>query len=55
MALIAIHPYMYKATSFEDVRVFQCDHFKLFYRVTPSEILVEAVCDVRQNPETFPF
>ena len=55
LALIAIHPYMYKATSFEDVRVFQCDHFKLFYRVTPSEILVEAVCDARQNPETLPF
>lgn len=26
LALIAIHPYVYKATSLADIRVFQCKH-----------------------------
>ena len=45
----AIYPYMYRATSLPDVRVFCCDNFKLFYRVLPTCLLVEAVCDARQD------
>ena len=46
LALIAIHPYVYKATSFADIRVFQCDHFKLFYQVTLAKIRKHSLSDL---------
>ena len=55
LSIVAVNPYVYRATSMPDVRVFHCDNFKLFYRVAESVIYVEAVCDARQNPEKDPF
>lgn len=55
LSLITSNPCMYRATSMPDVRVFHCDNFKLFYRVSETMIYVEAVCDARQNPKKNPF
>ena len=33
LQLVAKYPYMYKATSVPNIRVFHCDYFKVYYRV----------------------
>lgn len=43
LQLVAKYPYMYKATSVPNIRVFHCDYFKVYYRVLEKQILVEAV------------
>lgn len=55
LKLVAKYPYMYKATSIPNVRVFHCDYFKVYYRVLEEQILVEAVFDTRQDPGKAPF
>ena len=42
LQLVAKYPYMYKATSVPNIRVFHCDYFKVYYRVLEKQILVEA-------------
>ncbi len=39
LQLVAKYPYMYKATSVPNIRVFHCDYFKLDYRVLKSRFL----------------
>jgi plasmid stabilization system protein ParE len=48
LQLVAKYPYMYKATSVPNIRVFHCDYFKVYYRVLEKQILVEAVFDTRK-------
>lgn len=55
LKLVAKYPYMYKATSVPNVRVFHCDYFRVYYRVLDEYILVEAVFDTRQDPGKAPF
>lgn len=55
LQLVAKYPYMYKATSVPNIRVFHCDYFKVYYRVLEKQILVEAVFDTRQDPDKAPF
>lgn len=56
LKLVSKYPYMYKATStFPDIRVFHCDYFKVYYRVSEDSIFVEAVFDTRQDPDKAPF
>lgn len=55
LSLIAKYPYMYRATSIENVRVFHCDYFKIYYRILDTQILVKAVFDTRQDPAKAPF
>ena len=51
LQLVAKYPYMYKATSVPNIRVFHCDYFKVYYRVLEKQILVEAVFDTRRKPD----
>lgn len=55
LKLVAKYPYMYKATSVPNVRVFHCDYFRVYYRVLDEYILVEAIFDTRQDPGKAPF
>ena len=55
LQLVAKYPYMYKATSVPNIRVFHCDYFKVYYRVLEKQNLVEAVFDTRQDPDKAPF
>lgn len=55
LKLVAKYPYMYKATSVPNIRVFHCDYFKVYYRVLEDEILVEAIFDTRQDLDKAPF
>ena len=55
LKLVAKYPYIYKATSVPNIRVFHCDYFKVYYRVLEEYILVEAIFDTRQDPDKAPF
>lgn len=55
LKLVAKYPYMYKATSVPNVRVFHCDYFRVYYRILDEYILVEVVFDTRQDPGKAPF
>ncbi|WP_291592849.1 type II toxin-antitoxin system RelE/ParE family toxin [Bacteroides sp.] len=55
LKLVTKYPYMYKATSVPNVRVFHCEYFRVYYRVLDEYILVEAVFDTRQDPGKAPF
>jgi plasmid stabilization system protein ParE len=50
LKLVAKYPYMYRATSYSDVRTFLCNYFKIAYKVADTEIIVLAAFDSRQNP-----
>ena len=49
--LVARFPYMYRATSVKDTRVFVCEYFKVYYSVHPNYILLETIFDTRQDPK----
>jgi plasmid stabilization system protein ParE len=54
--LLATHyPYMYPAATSEEIRYFTCEYFKVYYRIYPTYILVEAIFDTRQHPDKAPF
>ena len=58
LKLVSKFPLMYRAVNakeIQDVRVFHCDYFMIYYRITVSEILVEAVFDTRQDPAKHPY
>ena len=53
LKLVSKFPLMCRAVNakeIQDVRVVHCDYFMIYYRITESEILVEAVFDTRQDP-----
>lgn len=51
LKLISVFPFMYRATTRENTRVFVCEYFKVFYLVTSDIIFVESIFDSRQNPD----
>lgn len=55
LSLVAKYPFMYRATSVHNVRVFHCEYFKIYYRVLDTQILVEAVFDTRQDSDKDPY
>ena len=58
LKLVSKFPLMYRtvnAKEIQDVRVFHYDYFMIYYRITESEILVEAVFDTRQDPAKHPY
>ena len=58
LKLVAKFPFMYRAVNakeIQNVRVFHCDYFLIYYRILETEILVEGVFDTRQNPAKLPY
>ena len=56
LQLVAKYPYMYKATSVPNIRVFHCDYFKVYYRVLEKQILVVSAVNMPANqPHRFLF
>ena len=58
LKLVSKFPLMYRAVNakeIQDVRVFHCEYFMIYYLITVSEILVEAVFDTRQDPAKHPY
>lgn len=58
LKLVSKFPLMYRAVDareIQDVRVFHCDYFLIYYRILDTEILVEGVFDTRQDPATLPY
>lgn len=50
LRLVASYPYMYRAASAPDTRVFVCEYFRIYYSVHSNHILVESIFDTRQDP-----
>ena len=50
-AYLSKNNYLGKPTDFKDVHVTFVSHFSLFYKVTPSEIIIVGIWDNRRNPE----
>ncbi len=50
LKLAARYPYMYRATTTTNTRVFICEYFKIYYSVHKDFIAVESVFDARQDP-----
>lgn len=50
LRLAADYPYMFRAASAPDTRVFVCEYFRIYYSVYSDCILVESVFDTRQDP-----
>ena len=48
---IAKNPYSYKDTSFNEIRVASLNNYSIFYKTTPTEIIISAFWDNRQNPK----
>lgn len=48
---LANNNYLGKPTDFKDVRVTFVSHFSLFYKVTPTEIIIVGLWDNRRNPD----
>lgn len=58
LKLVTKFPQMYRlvdAEEIQDIRMFHCEYFSIYYRIKDSEILVEAVFDTRRNPEDSPY
>lgn len=50
LRLAANYPYMFRAASVPDTRVFVCEYFRIYYSVHSDCILVESIFDTRQDP-----
>ena len=50
LRLVSSYPYMYRAASAPDTRVFVCEYFRIYYSVHSDYILVESIFDTRQDP-----
>lgn len=50
LRLVSSYPYMYRAASAPDTRVFVCEYFSIYYSVHSDYILVESIFDTRQDP-----
>jgi plasmid stabilization system protein ParE len=55
LRLAVRYPHLFQATSNPDVRSFPCEYFRVFYRIYDTYVLVEAVFDMRQDPNKMPF
>ncbi|MBQ4589202.1 MAG: type II toxin-antitoxin system RelE/ParE family toxin [Bacteroidaceae bacterium] len=55
LKLVTKYPHMYQATAIEDTRAFVCEYFKIYYSIHDAYVEVEAVFDIRQDPEKQPF
>ena len=55
LRLVAIYPFMFPQTTYNEKRYFVCEYFKVFYSVHSQFIAIEAVFDTRQDPEKAPF
>jgi len=49
---IAINPYIYKATDFPETRVASLGNFSIFYKFTPTQIIITSFWDNRQSPDS---
>ena len=52
---LSTNNYLGKPTDFKDVRVTFVSQFSLFYKITPTEIIVVGLWDNRRNPEDLAF
>lgn len=58
LKLIARFPRMYRlvnADEYQNIRMFHCDYFAIYYKVQENEIIVEYVSDTRRNPDDSPY
>ena len=58
LKLIAKFPRMYRlvnADEYQNIRMFHCDYFAIYYKVQENEIIVEIVSDTRRNPDDSPY
>lgn len=49
--LLRSQGYLGKPTDFKDIRVTIISHFSLFYKVTPTDIIIVGLWDNRRNPD----
>lgn len=45
------NPEIYIQTSYPDIRTSTLGHYNIFYKITPSELIVIAFWDNRRNPK----
>jgi hypothetical protein len=48
---IAVNPYLYKLTDFNNVRVASLGNFSIFFKISEREIIIMAFWDNRQDPK----
>lgn len=48
---IAKTPYLFRKTSFQNIRVASLGNFSIFYKVTDSKLIIMAFWDNRQDPK----
>ncbi|MFL1894260.1 type II toxin-antitoxin system RelE/ParE family toxin [Aquimarina sp. 2-A2] len=48
-------PYLGRVTNIPAVHVRIIKHYKIFYQITSSEIIIHLVWDTRQDPSKFPL
>lgn len=53
VSILPKYPFIGKNTDLENVRVLIKGDYKIFYKVSPKEIVVLLVWDTRQNPKDF--
>jgi toxin YoeB len=49
--LIRDQNYVGKPTNFKDIRATLINHFTIFYKINPDEIIIVGIWDNRRNPE----
>ena len=55
IALLKRHPFIGRKTDKENVRILIKANYKIFYRVSKTEIIILMVWDTHQDPETLKF
>ncbi|MFW0737850.1 type II toxin-antitoxin system RelE/ParE family toxin [Flavobacterium sp. T12S277] len=49
---LILNPEIYVKTNFPRIRTSTLGHYNIFYKLTPTELIVIAFWDNRQNPKT---
>ena len=50
VSILPKYPFIGRKTDLDDIRVLIKGYYKIFYRVSPKEIVILLVWDTRQNP-----